>query len=98
VSALPQSPKGTTEPAVASATAVPDVALVSLRKDYGDVAAVDGVDISVAAGEFFTMLGPSGSGKTTGREEEWTLSVAHTDEDVDAYMAVFEEMAGDLTA
>jgi putative spermidine/putrescine transport system ATP-binding protein len=65
VSALPQSPKGTTEPAVASATAVPDVALVSLRKNYGDVAAVGGVDISVAGGEFFTMLGPSGSGKTT---------------------------------
>jgi glutamate-1-semialdehyde 2,1-aminomutase len=35
---------------------------------------------------------------TPGREEEWTLSVAHTDEDVDAYVAVFEEMAGDLTA
>jgi glutamate-1-semialdehyde 2,1-aminomutase len=33
-----------------------------------------------------------------GREEEWTLSVAHTDEDVDAYVAVFEEMADDLTA
>jgi glutamate-1-semialdehyde 2,1-aminomutase len=35
---------------------------------------------------------------TPGREEEWTLSVAHADEDVDAYVAVFEEMAADLTA
>jgi glutamate-1-semialdehyde 2,1-aminomutase len=35
---------------------------------------------------------------TPGREEEWTLSVAHTDEDVDAYVAVFEEMAAELTA
>jgi len=34
---------------------------------------------------------------TPGREEEWTLSVAHTEEDVDAYVAVFEEMAADLT-
>jgi glutamate-1-semialdehyde 2,1-aminomutase len=35
---------------------------------------------------------------TPGREEEWTLSVAHTDEDVDAYVAVFEEMASELTS
>jgi glutamate-1-semialdehyde 2,1-aminomutase len=33
---------------------------------------------------------------TPGREEEWTLSVAHTEEDVDAYVAVFEEMAAEL--
>ena len=35
---------------------------------------------------------------TPGREEEWTLSVTHTDESVDAYVAVFDEMAADLTA
>ncbi len=35
---------------------------------------------------------------TPGREEEWTLSVTHTDEAVDAYVAVFDEMAADLTA
>ena len=35
---------------------------------------------------------------TPGREEEWTLSVTHTDEAVDAYVAVFDEMAGELTA
>jgi glutamate-1-semialdehyde 2,1-aminomutase len=34
---------------------------------------------------------------TPGREEEWTLSVAHTEGDVDAYIAVFEEMAAELT-
>ncbi|HEX5224954.1 MAG TPA: aspartate aminotransferase family protein [Solirubrobacteraceae bacterium] len=34
---------------------------------------------------------------TPGREEEWTLSVAHTDEAVDAYVAVFDEMARELT-
>jgi putative spermidine/putrescine transport system ATP-binding protein len=42
-----------------------DVRLSGLRKSYGDVAAVDGVDVEIAHGEFFTMLGPSGSGKTT---------------------------------
>jgi glutamate-1-semialdehyde 2,1-aminomutase len=35
---------------------------------------------------------------TPGREEEWTLSVTHTDESVDAYISVFDEMAKDLTA
>ena len=44
---------------------VPDIALRSLVKRYGDVAAVDGVDLDIAQGEFFTLLGPSGSGKTT---------------------------------
>jgi glutamate-1-semialdehyde 2,1-aminomutase len=34
---------------------------------------------------------------TPGREEEWTLSVTHTDEAVDAYVAVFEEMMDELT-
>jgi putative spermidine/putrescine transport system ATP-binding protein len=42
-----------------------DVRLSGLRKAYGAVAAVDGVDLEIARGEFFTMLGPSGSGKTT---------------------------------
>jgi putative spermidine/putrescine transport system ATP-binding protein len=41
------------------------IGLSGLRKSYGDVAAVDGVDLTIAPGEFFTMLGPSGSGKTT---------------------------------
>jgi putative spermidine/putrescine transport system ATP-binding protein len=45
--------------------APPDISVRGLTKRYGDVVAVDGVDLDVAAGEFFTMLGPSGSGKTT---------------------------------
>jgi ABC-type sugar transport system ATPase subunit len=39
--------------------------LRNLRKTYGDVTAVDGIDLSVADGEFFVILGPSGAGKTT---------------------------------
>ncbi|MFI4985632.1 MAG: aspartate aminotransferase family protein [Solirubrobacterales bacterium] len=35
---------------------------------------------------------------TPGREEEWTLSVTHTNEAVDAYVGAFEEMAAALTA
>jgi glutamate-1-semialdehyde 2,1-aminomutase len=35
---------------------------------------------------------------TPGREEEWTLSVAHSPEDCDAFVAAFDEMAADLTA
>jgi glutamate-1-semialdehyde 2,1-aminomutase len=33
---------------------------------------------------------------TPGREEEWTLSVTHTDEAIDRYIAVFEELAAEL--
>ena len=36
-----------------------------LVKHYGDVRAVDGVDLSVASGEVFALLGPNGAGKTT---------------------------------
>ena len=37
----------------------------SLFKRYGDVTAVDGVDLEVAEGECFGLLGPNGAGKTT---------------------------------
>jgi putative spermidine/putrescine transport system ATP-binding protein len=43
----------------------PDISVRGLTKRYGDVVAVDGIDLDVPQGEFFTMLGPSGSGKTT---------------------------------
>jgi putative spermidine/putrescine transport system ATP-binding protein len=41
------------------------VELRSLHKAYGEVVAVDHVDLRVRDGEFLTLLGPSGSGKTT---------------------------------
>jgi putative spermidine/putrescine transport system ATP-binding protein len=43
----------------------PALVLRGLQKWFGDVPAVDGVDLDVRRGEFITLLGPSGSGKTT---------------------------------
>jgi putative spermidine/putrescine transport system ATP-binding protein len=48
-----------------AAAGVPDVRCAGIRKAYGDVVAVEHVDLEVARGEFYTLLGPSGSGKTT---------------------------------
>jgi putative spermidine/putrescine transport system ATP-binding protein len=49
----------------AGADVVSDVRLEGVRKVFGDVVAVDHVDLAVGRGEFFSLLGPSGSGKTT---------------------------------
>ncbi len=48
-----------------TSSATPAISLRGLSKHFGDVKAVDGVDLDIADGEFFSMLGPSGSGKTT---------------------------------
>jgi putative spermidine/putrescine transport system ATP-binding protein len=65
----------------------PAVRLTGIRKEFGDVVAADGVDLTIAEGEFFTMLGPSGSGKTTllrmiagfERPDEGTIELGGTD-------------------
>jgi spermidine/putrescine transport system ATP-binding protein len=41
------------------------IRLEALVKQFGEVVAVDGIDLDMPAGEFFTMVGPSGCGKTT---------------------------------
>ena len=57
----PVQPAAAGDPAAAAAA----VHVAGLRKRYGDVVALGGVELTIAAGEFFTLLGPSGSGKTT---------------------------------
>jgi ABC-2 type transport system ATP-binding protein len=56
-----------TEPltAAVSETTATAVAVRDLRKSFGDVVAVDGIDLVVAPGEVVALLGPNGAGKTT---------------------------------
>ena len=65
----------------------PSVELRGVTKRFDEVVAVNGIDLSIGVGEFFTLLGPSGCGKTTtlrmaaGFEEpsEGTLLIDGTD-------------------
>ena len=47
------------------ATKSPAISLNGVTKRFGEVTAVDCLDLNIEQGEFFSMLGPSGSGKTT---------------------------------
>ncbi len=46
-------------------SATPAIEVAALEKHYGTTRAVDGLSLSVAAGEVFGLLGPNGAGKTT---------------------------------
>ena len=69
-------------------TGGPCVVLDSVTKRFGELTAVDAIDLDIAEGEFFTMLGPSGCGKTTtlrmiaGFEEVTAGRLAIDDEDM----------------
>ena len=39
--------------------------IAGLKKNYGDIEAVRGIDLRVPVGEVFALLGPNGAGKTT---------------------------------
>lgn len=43
----------------------PAIEVLRLRKRYGDIVAVDGLDLAIPPGETFALLGPNGAGKTT---------------------------------
>jgi ABC-2 type transport system ATP-binding protein len=50
---------------MSAAAGQPALRVAGLRKRFGDVVAVDGLDLTVHAGECFGLLGPNGAGKTT---------------------------------
>ena len=43
----------------------PAVEIRGLKKSFGKVQALDGVDLTIKQGEFLGLLGPNGAGKTT---------------------------------
>ena len=47
---------------------MPAIRTEELRKQYGEVAALDGLSLTVAEGELYGLLGPNGAGKTTTME------------------------------
>ena len=44
---------------------IPAVHLAAVSRHFGEVKALDAINLDISDGEFFSMLGPSGSGKTT---------------------------------
>ncbi|WP_329136886.1 ATP-binding cassette domain-containing protein [Streptomyces sp. NBC_01476] len=56
------------------------IAAKGLRKAYGDMTVLDGIDLSVPAGTVFSLLGPNGAGKTTAVKILSTLITADAGE------------------
>jgi putative spermidine/putrescine transport system ATP-binding protein len=64
------------------------VSFSRVSRHFGQVRAVDGVDLEIAPGEFFAMLGPSGSGKTT-----CLRLIAGFEQPTSGHIAIFGERA-----
>jgi ABC-2 type transport system ATP-binding protein len=58
-------PPAVTLPATSGATPRPAVEAVALKKRFGALQAVDGIDLALEPGRIYGLLGPNGSGKTT---------------------------------
>jgi len=56
---------GAATTAPAAPAAAPAIEAAGLRKDFGQIHAVDGIDMSLPPGRIYGLLGPNGSGKTT---------------------------------
>ncbi len=56
-----------------------------------------GIDLNLAFGHWLYLMN-RGIFMPPGADEQWTLSVQHTEEDIDRHLAVFEEFARDVTA
>jgi len=54
-----------TSPTPQASVVPPAIAVVGLRKSYGEQLVLDGIDLAVEQGTVFALLGPNGAGKTT---------------------------------
>ena len=58
-------PEPRVEETAPAAGAAPMVRLESVKKSFGDLVVLDGIDLTVDTGEVLVVIGPSGSGKST---------------------------------